>query len=486
MRTGKITPRVARRATVLSLSAVVALSGVISSAQTTRPAVGPERPFQLAPRVERTLPNGLRVIVTRQTVVPKVSVTLTILAGLASDPPNLTGLATMTGESIQEGTKLRTSREIRHQVFGMGGTLSAAASQDYTSITARGLSEFAPGLIDLVADVAMNPTFPEQEVGILKQQHLQALEQAQASPQFVANREFRAHLFGEHPYARVSETVESVNAVNRERLGTFHHDYYKPNNAFLLVVGAIEPEQVFTAAQKAFGGWAKFETNPPKVVPQPSIEGRHVYFVQRPNSVQSSISIGNFTVKRSDPHWYEMALANTIFGGAFNSRIVRNIREDKGYTYSPSSLFQAFRQAGFYKFDADVRNEVTGPTLTEVFKEIDKLKAEGSSGDELNGAKQYMRGVFPYQTSSQTGLAAVLNLVYVFGLPKDYPETFRAKIAAITPEQVKAGANELFGSGGGMVVVVVGDWGKVKDQLADYKDITFLDISGKKTAAPGD
>ena len=433
---------------VSAVSTVVLLfCASMGLAQTERPAVGPERPFQLAPRVERTLPNGLRVIVTRQTVVPKVSVTLTILAGLSSDPPNMAGLATITGEAIQEGTKLRTSRDIRRQVFGMGGNLSAAASQDYTSITARGLSEFSAGLIDLVADVAMNPAFPEQEVAILKQQHLQGLEQQQASPQFVANREFRAHLFGEHPYGRVSETVESINAVNRERLGTFHHDYYRPNNAFLLVVGAVEPDQVFAAATKAFGGWPKVENAVAKSAPQPSLDGRHVYFVQRPNSIQSSISVGNFTVKRNDPRWYEMLLANTIFGGAFNSRIVRNIREDKGYTYSPSSLFQAFRQAGFYKFDADVRNEVTGPTLTEVFKEIDKLRAEGSDGAELNGAKQYLRGVYPYQTSSQVGLAASLNSVYVFDLPKDYPETFRAKIAAITPEQVKAGANALFGSG---------------------------------------
>src|SRR5581483_12009950 len=194
--------------------------------------------------------------------------------------------------------------------------------------------------IDLVADVAMNPAFPEQEVAILKQQHLQSLEQQQASPQFVANREFRAHLFGEHPYARVSETVESINAVNRERLGTFHHDYYRPNNAFLLVVGAVDPDQVFAAATKAFGSWGRFDAPPAKTATPPVLDGRHVYFVQRPNSVQSSISVGNFTVKRSDPHWYEMALANTIFGGAFNSRIVRNIREEKGYTYSPSSLFQ--------------------------------------------------------------------------------------------------------------------------------------------------
>jgi predicted Zn-dependent peptidase len=244
----------------------------------------------------------------------------------------------------------------------------------------------------------------------------------------------------------------------------------------------VEPEPVFAAATKTFGSWPRLADAPSKTVPQPSIEGRHVYFVQRPNSVQSSISVGNFTVKRSDPRWYEMQLANTIFGGAFNSRIVRNIREDKGYTYSPSSLFQAFRQAGFYKFDADVRNEVTGPTLVEVFKEIDKMRAEGSQGDELTGAKQYLRGLFAYQTSSQAGLASLLNTVYVFGLPKDYPETFRAKIAALTPAQVKAGAAELFGTGS--VVVIVGDWTKVKDQLADYKDITFLDISGKPTSAP--
>ncbi len=127
-------------------SAAVLFCASIALAQTERPAVGPERPFQLAPRIERTLPNGLRVIVTRQTVVPKVSVTLTILSGLSSDPPNLAGLATITGEAIQEGTKLRTSSDIRHQVFGMGGNLSAAASQDYTSITARGLSEFSAGL----------------------------------------------------------------------------------------------------------------------------------------------------------------------------------------------------------------------------------------------------------------------------------------------------------------------------------------------------
>jgi zinc protease len=313
------------------------------------------------------------------------------------------------------------------------------------------------------------------------------VQQQQASPQFLANREFRAHLFGSHPYARVSETPESVQAFTREKVAAFHHDHYTPKNAFLLVVGSVDPDQVFAAATKAFGGWsvaAPVAAATAAVAAPPPLDGRHIFFVQRPNSVQSSIAVGNLSIKRSDPRWYEMTLANTIFGGAFNSRIVRNIREEKGYTYSPSSLFQAFQLAGFYKFGADVRNDVTGPTLVEVFKEIDKIRAEGSDGAELNGAKQYLRGVFPFQTSSQAGLSAVLNSVYVFGLPKDYPETFRAKIAALTPGQVKDGANALFASSAS-VVVIVGDWPKVKSQMADYKNITFLDLNGRPIPEPG-
>ena len=448
-----------------------------------RPAVGPERPFQLAPRVERTLTNGLRVIVTRQTAIPKISITLTVLSGYSSDPADLTGLASLTADLIQEGTKTKSSRQIRREVFGMGGSLTAAASQDYTSVSVRGLSEFAPRLIDLVADVAMNPTIPEDEVAILKQQHLQTVAQQKASPQFLSNRTFRRALFGEHPYARTSESEASLQAMDRAKLVAFHRDHYRPNNAFLLIVGAIDPAATIAAAERAFGGWARGEVSAPAYPAPPALSGRHVYFVQRPNSIQSSIAVGNIAVKRSDPRWYELTLANTIYGGAFNSRIVRNIREEKGYTYSPQSAMTGFGDAGFYRFAADVRNEVTGPTLTEVFKEIDKMRAEGSDGAELQGAKQYLRGIFPLQTATQTGLSAMLNNVYVFGLPKDYPETFRAKIAAVTPAQVKTASATLFGSDNS-VIAIVGDYAKVKDQLAGYKNITFLNTDGREIPPP--
>lgn len=463
-------------------AAVTILAALPLHAQ-ERPAVGPERPFQLAPRLERTLPNGLRVIVTRQTAIPKVSITLTVLSGYSSDPADLTGLASMTAELIQEGTKTRTSREIRRDIFGMGGTLSATSSQDFTSVLVRGLSEFAPRLLDLVADVAMNPTIPEDELAILKQQHLQSVQQQQASPQFVANREFRRALFGSHPYARTSETTASLNAMDRAKLVAFHRDHYRPNNAFVLIVGAIDPDTMMAAAAKAFGGWAKADVPPPPFPAPPALTGRHVVFVQRPNSIQSSIAVGNMAIKRSDPRWFELNLANTIYGGAFNSRIVRNIREEKGYTYSPQSSLTGFADAGFYRFAADVRNEVTGPTLTEVYKEIDKMRAEGSDGAELQGAKSYLRGIFPIQTASQNGLSATLNNVYVYGLPKDYPETFRAKVAAVTAAQVKSASEVLLGSDNSMIVIV-GDYAKVKDQLTAFKDIVFLDTAGKTISAP--
>jgi len=470
------------------ISLIVALVSFASSAtaQTDRPAVGPERPFQLAPRVEKTLPNGLRVIVTRQTAIPKVSVTLTVLSGYASDPADLTGLASLTADVVQEGTKTRTSKEIRRQVFGMGGSLTAGVSQDFTALSVRGLSEFAPQLIDLVADVAMNPTLPADEIAILKQQRLQNVMQQKASPQFLSNQMFRRALFGDHPYARTTETEATLNAMDRAKIEAFHRSHYRPTNAFLLVVGAVDPTAIVAVAEKTFSGWAR---GPGSDVPRPafpappSLTGRKLIFVQRPNSIQSSISVGNLAIKRGDPRWYEMTLANSIYGGAFNSRIVRNIREEKGYTYSPGSGLTGFVDAGFFRFAADVRNEVTGATLDEVFKEIDKMRTEPVGKDELTGAKSYLRGIFPIQTSSQTGLAGTLNNVYIFGLPKDYAETFGAKITAVSADQLKSASSTLLGSQNA-IITIVGDWTKVKDQLTAFKDVTFLDTDGKTIAAP--
>jgi zinc protease len=457
---------------------------LIASAQTTpRPAVGPERPFAPPPRIERTLPNGLQVVTVRSGAVPKVSVVLTIKSGLAVDPAKHAGLAQFVVDAVQEGTTTRTSPQIRREVFAMGATLSGTAGQDASSLSMRGLADTLPQMFGVLSDLARNPTFPQEEVDLLKANAKQALQAQLASPQFVANRVYRQTLFGPHPYARVGATPETVETINRPAIAEYHKTHYRPNNAFLIVTGDVAPDAVFAAVQKAFGAWARGEVPPPPPTDVPALKGRRIVFVQRPNSVQSSISVGNFTIRRDDPRWYVLQTANQIYGAAFDSRLVRNIREEKGYTYSPGSQFQAMKLAGLYRAVADVRSDVTGATLKEIYGEIDTFRAGGPETAELTNTKTYMRGLFLIQNATQAGLANTLNTMYTFGLPKDYPETFQKTITALSAEAVKTGAQMLLGSENS-VIVIVGDYAKVKDQLTGYGEVTVVDINGKPIPAP--
>jgi predicted Zn-dependent peptidase len=472
----------ALRSIVTGLGAALLLASP-SLAQTARPAVGPERQFTPPPRVEKTLSNGLRVVAVRYPTVPKVSVVLTIQSGLAVDPADKGGLAQFVADAVQEGTTTRSSRQIREEIFALGASLNAAAGQDTSSFTIRGLADTLPQMLTLVSDIVRNPTFPQQEIDLLRTNTAQGLQAQLASPQFLANRSFRQALFGPHPYARVGPTPASVKNIDRAAIVEYHKSYYRPNNAFVVVAGDVTPDAAYAAVEKAFGAWTRGAVPPPPSPPVPSLEGRKVVFVQRPNSVQSSISVGNFTIRRSDPRWIVMNVANQIYGGAFDSRLIRNIREEKGYTYSPQSIFQAMGQAGLYRAAADVRNEVTGATLKEIYAEIDKLRAQGPSEQELDNTQTYARGLFVIQNATQTGFATTLNTMYSFGLPKDYPETFQKTVSSLSTEAVKTGAQMLLGSQDS-VIVVVGDWAQVKDQMGGFQNISFVDINGNPIKPP--
>jgi zinc protease len=278
-------------------------------------------------------------------------------------------------------------------------------------------------------------------------------------------------------------TPETLPAIDRDSMVEYHKTYYRPNQAFLVVVGDAAPEAVFTAAEQALGSWARAAVPAARTSALPTLTGRRLVFVQRPNSVQSSISVGNFSIRRDDERWYTLQLANQIYGAAFDSRLVRNIREEKGYTYSPGSVFQAMAEAGLYRAVADVRNEVTGATIKEIYGEIEKLRAGGPEAEELADAKQYSRGVFLLQNATQAGFAGTINTVNTFGLPRDYPETFQRQISQPSAEGVKTGAEMLLGSENS-VVVIVGDYTKVKDQLSAFTNVTFVDLTGKAIPEP--
>ncbi len=471
------------RALLFAAAALLASGGLAAAQPLPKPEVGPEKPFTPPPRVERTLPNGLRVVAVRYGTIPKLSAILTVQAGLAVDPPAKAGLAQFVAEAAQEGTTTRTSEQLKREVFALGASLSGSAGQDSTSFQMRGLSETLPRMLDVLSDVVRNPTFPQSEVDLIKANTAQQLQAQLASPQYVANKLFRQTLFGDHPYARIGVTPDTLPAIDRDSLVEYHKTWYRPNQAFLVVVGDTAPDAVFAAAEKAFGGWARGAVPASKAPPLPALNGRRLVFVQRPNSVQSSISVGNFAIQRDDERWYTLQLANQIYGAAFDSRLVRNIREEKGYTYSPGSLFQAMAEGGLYRAVADVRNDVTGATITEIYAEIDKLRAGGPEAEELSDAKQYSRGVFLLQNATQGGLASTLNTVNTFALPKDYPENYQRLISQPSAEAVKTGAGMLLGSQDS-VVVVVGDYTKVKEQLAGFANVAFVDLTGKPIPEP--
>lgn len=463
--------------------ALTACAAMPALAQSTLPPVGPEKPFKPAPRAERALPNGMRVITMRHATVPKVTAILGIQSGLAVDPPDKAGLAQFVVDLAQEGTATRTSEQIKREVFGLGASLSGVAGQDSTTFQMRGLNNTLPQMLAIMADVVRNPSFPQAELDLMKARTAQQLQAQAASPQYVNNKLFRQTLFGNHPYARTGVTPETLPAIDRQSIVAYQQAYYRPNNATLIVVGDVAADAVFAAAEKAFGAWERRALPETKPAPLPQLKGRTLVFVQRPNSVQSSISVGNFTPERDDPRWYTLQLANQIFGAAFDSRLVRNIREEKGYTYSPQSIFQSMRQGGLYRAVADVRNDVTGATLKEIYAEIDKLRAGGPEAEELTDAKQYARGLFVIQNASQSGLAGTLNTMTTYDLPKDYPETFQRQISQPSAEAVKTGAEMLLGSEDS-VVTIVGDYTKVKDQLTGFANIRFFDLNGKPIPEP--
>ncbi len=451
--------------------------------ESSRPPVAPERQFTPPPRVERTLSNGLRVIAVQYALVPKTTAMLTIRSGLAVDPADRAGLAQFVADAAQEGTTTRESEQIKREVFGMGATLSGFAGQDASTFQMRGLSDTLPQMLALLSDVVRNPTFPQAEIDLLKANVAQALRAQLASPQFVNNRVFRRELFGDHPYARLGASPETLPNIDRAAVVDYHRTYYRPNNAFLVVVGNLPPDAVFAAAEKAFTPWTRADVPVQRTPEMPTLKGRRLVFVQRPNSVQSSISVGNFSLRRNDPRWYALQLANQIYGAAFDSRLVRNIREEKGYTYSPQSQFQAMAHGGLYRVVADVRNEVTGATIEEVYKEIDLMRRTGPHAEELVDAKTYARGVFVIQNATQNGFAGTLNTVNTNGLPADYPESFQRQISQPSAEMVTTGAQMLLGSDDSLVVVV-GDYPQVKDQLTGFSNITFLDLQGNRIPEP--
>jgi zinc protease len=431
------------------------------------PAPLPERALNLPLPEESTLSNGLRVVVVEQRRLPLVSFRLAFRVGDASDPLDLPGLTDVMTDMLVEGTESRTSRQIAEEVARYGATLTAGASSDYLTVAASSLSTYADSVLELLADVTLRPTFPESELALAKANAQQNLIAQRAQPSFLASEAVARVLFGQHPYAVVASTPESIEALTRDALRRHHRALLVPNNAVLFAVGDVRPGEVVARAEGLFGGWQPGEV-PEPVFPDPPVRTeRTAYVVDRPGSAQTNILVANTSVTRTDPDYFAVLVMHTILGGNASARLFMNLREEKGYTYGAYTQLDARRHAGSFRATTEVRGEVTGVSLKEIFYELARIRDEDVSDKELTDAKTYLTGIFPIRLETQEGLVDQLVQIRMHGLPDDYLQTYRENILRVTKEDVRRAAGR-YVTPDRAAVVVVGDKASIREQVEGY------------------
>lgn len=431
------------------------------------PPYGPSRPF-VPPQVsELKLNNGLSVWLAPISGFPKVAFAFASRGGYAADPKELPGISEVLTATINQGTTHRTARQIAEAVQACGGDLQAVVRTDYLLLSASVLAEKSAPAIALLADVVRNASFPDNEVEIAKQKAVASLEAEEAEPGFVAQRAFYRALFGDHPYAVVAPTKDSIGKVTPATLKREYASRFRPSGSVLIVVGDFDRNAMEVLARKNFADWSERATEP-EIVPAPSaVSSTMIFYVARPHSVQTTLYMGALapTLSQSD---YEAAnLADLIYGGMFGSRLVSNIREDKGYTYSPGSRITPYRETGVLMTRADVRNEVTGPSLNEISYELNRIATTAPEPDEVARAKRYWIGSLAVFLQPQAELASELANYWSDALTSKDLAAEGEKIENVSLQQIQDAGRKYFPMSR-MTVVAVGDSDVIKNQLAPF------------------
>ena len=453
------------RPAFLAAALAVALAPFARADKQAPPAPAPPKGFSVPKPKTFTLDNGMAVTLVHYGTVPKVSIRLAILTGNVNEAANQVWLADLVGDMLQEGTATRTASQIAESVAKMGGALEVSVDENRTEIGGDVLSESGPGMVALVADVARHPKFPESELARLKGDRQRQLSIALSQPQPMARQKFRAVLYGDHPYGRLFPTEAMLQAYTISDVRAFYDKNYGAARAHLYVVGRFDDAAMEAEIRKAFSDWKK-GTPPDLSQPAPHSE-RAVFLVDRPGAVQSTINLGMPVIDPSNPDWDTLFLMNVLLGGSFGSRITSNIREQKGYTYSPSSQLSSRYRDAYWVEVADVTTNVTGPAIKEVIGEIDRLQADPPSDQELKGFQNYRAGVFILQNSSRGGITGQLEFVDLHHLPADYLNGYVTRVYAVTPQQVQQAAKKYL-QDDKATIVVVGDKKVIEDQIKAF------------------
>jgi zinc protease len=431
--------------------------------------------------VESHLDNGLTVLILENHRLPQISMTMQIRgAGGLFDPQGMTGLAAVTAQMMREGTATKNSKQIAEEVDRMAASISAGASTDsqYADLFMSGLTDNFAEWFALGTDVLLHPSFPADEWAKLKQRQLIGLRQQRTNPSFLATERFNKAVYGEFPASIVSPTAASLEAITPDAMKKFWAERFVPQNTILGISGDVTAAEILPKLKAALGGWKKSEWAPKLPAdPAPATAAR-VLLVNRPGSVQTNLLMGNIAISRTSPDYPAFVVMNQVLGAGSTARLFNNLREDKGYTYGAYSSFTAVTFPGPWRANAEVRTDVTEGSMREFFNEFKRLREEKVPTAELEEKKRTVVASFALSMESPASLLNLSITRKAYGLPVDYWDTYPAKIAAVTPEDVQRVAQKYL-SLDNIQIVAVGDVTKIKPVMEKYGRVTVYDTEGK-------
>ena len=459
------------------------MSGLdVPNAAAPKPQPGPPRDYRFPHFDRRTLSNGIQILIAPVAKLPLVSVLALVEAGASSEPAGKQGVAALTARLLLEGAAGMDGTALADRFEQSGASIDAHGDWDVATISLTVLSERLAEALALLRDLIREPNFPEREVQRLKEQRLSDLLQQLAEPRELADEQFaRATYQASSRYAMPEEgDAESVRGLTRDDVQAFYAGRYHPRGLTLLFAGDVSTDATVALAESLFGSWTG-----PSVDAMPSgidvaQAGKLVRIVAKTEAPQSEIRVGHVGLPRGIDDYFDVMVMNAVLGGLFSSRINLNLREVHGYTYGASSVFDWRRGAGPFVIHTAVKSDVTGPAIGEILKEIDRMRSEEITHDELTLATSYLDGVFPIRYETTAAIAGALANLVIHSLAEDYYDVYRAKVRAVTTASVLRAAQKHLHPDQ-LRIVVVGDPAVIAEQVARVAGMSAEIVAGDST-----
>jgi zinc protease len=434
--------------------------------------------LKLPPIEEGATSTGMTVIAARRGPLPLVSLRLLIQAGSATDPAGKHGLADFTARLLRRGTASLSADAINEAVEFVGAAMAIGVAEDYAVVRITTPAEHVPAMLDVMGQVLGEPSFPEEEVTSARERTLAEMANDLDDPALLADRAIVRAIWGEHPYGhQLSGSAASVRGFTREDSVRFHRERMGPRVSMLVAVGDLDPQELFAAAERSFKGWSGGPLEPVRApaLEQPALKGA-VVVVDKPEQTQSQVRIGTLAFGRSHPDYVPAHVVNTAFGGGFTSRLIDEIRVNRGLSYGASSAFDTMLAGGWLGISSFTKTATTREILDVAFAQASRLRAKGLNARELERTQTYVSGLYPLRTETNDSIAGGIGDARLYGLGDDWMARFRELVHDVSLEEANRVASRYF-LGDGATIAVVGRASEVVDQLSGLGPVRVWPLS---------